>query len=253
MRSRSWDFQSEKSGIFVAGVEGLSSINEGVLGEDVSLDSSGFSVVSEDFLGDQQWEGALVIGSLESKRNMNGAWLSEVSDFTSQIGGRWSWGRFGWQLSEEHFFIDQINEFLMIFNTSGSNNNFVRSNKGVLEVLDNISCQVGNIAFISVQFAAQTILTEGSQVDGIIEGLISSKMWVKLMTLLIFMHTNTGCNKVLRLECAISHHGEDIDNIMWEAVGSVESRFSIEIHFELTTGHLCNAVVDCFVGVKGCF
>ena len=152
MWGRSWDFQSEKSSVFITGIESMSSINESILWKNVSLDSSRSSVVSQNFLSDKQWKGVLMTGSLESKSNVNTASFSKISDFTSQISWWTSWVVLWWKLGKEHFFIDQINELLMIFDSSGGNNDSFRSNKTVLEVLYNVGREISDIVFVAVQF-----------------------------------------------------------------------------------------------------
>ena len=70
------------------------------------------------------------------------------------------------------------------------------------------------------------------------------------MALFIFMNTDTWWDEVLRFEGAISHHWENINNIVWQTVGSVVGWLSIEVHFEFTSGHLGDAIVNGFVSVK---
>ena len=253
MWSRSWDFQSKQSSFFVWGAEGLSSINEGIFVKNVSLNSAWSSVVTQNFLSDQQWKSILVIGSLEGKGNMNWRWFSQVSDLSTDISWLWSLSWLWWKLGEEHFFVDQIDEFLVVFDSWGSDYDSVRGNLGILEVLDDVSSQVSDVALVAVKFVSKAWLTEGGSVDGVVEGLISTQMSIKLVALFVFINTDWGGNEVFRFEGAVSHHWENIDNIVRKTVGSVESRLSVEIHFELTSWHLSNTIVDSFVGVKSCF
>ena len=73
------------------------------------------------------------------------------------------------------------------------------------------------------------------------------------MALGILMGPNPRRHKILRLERAVRHHREHIDHIMRQTVHSIEHVLPVIVHFELATGHLRNAVVDCFVGIDGCF
>ncbi len=79
----------------------------------------------------------------------------------------------------------------MILDTSGGNKNSFGSNESVLEVLNNVGRQVSDVVFVSVQFVSQSTLSEGGGVDGIVKGLISSEMIIKLMALFVFMNTDT--------------------------------------------------------------
>lgn len=68
----------------------------------------------------------------------------------------------------------------------------------------------------------------------------------------VLVHSYTGWNEVLGLECWICDHGEDIDDIMWEAWSSIISIFSVVVHLELSAWHLGDAIVDCLTSVDGC-
>ena len=95
-------------------------------------------------------------------------------------------------MGEEHFLIDQINELLVVLYTSGGDNNSVGSEKSILEVLYDVSCEVGDVALVSVEFVSKPTLSKSSAVNYIVEGLISSKVSIEQVTFFVFMNTNTG-------------------------------------------------------------
>ena len=117
MRSRTREFDSEKSSIRIIGIKSLGSINKDMLIKDILLESSHFSTVAEDFGGDEEGEGWPIVCTLESKDDMNIIGLSKVSNLSSSIC---CWFSFmGWIVEDwsAEFFRNKIDEFIMVFNS----------------------------------------------------------------------------------------------------------------------------------------
>ena len=81
--------------------------------------------------------------------------------------------------------------------------------------------------------------------------MISSHLCVQKMSLFIFVSADSAGNNVSRLEGAISHHGEDINDIMGKTVYAEKSSFTAIIGCEISASHLHNAVVYSFVSADG--
>lgn len=137
----------------------------------------------------------------------------------------------------------------MVLYTSGWNYDSVGSDESILEVLNYIWSKVRDISSITEKFITKTIFAKSSLINIIIKGDISAEVAVELVTFLIFMYTDAGCYKIFRLECAICHHWEYIDNVMRQAISSEKSCLSVEIHLKLTTGHLSDTIVYCLVSI----
>lgn len=118
--------------------------------------------------------------------------------------------------------------------------------------MDNIGSEVVDVCSQSLYGIAKVGSAEGCLMDVILEDLIAAKEGFQFMCVRIFIHTYTGGDEVLRLECAISHHREDINDIMSQAVCMVVTILTIVFHLELTSCHLSDAIVDCLTGVDGC-
>ena len=106
---------------------------------------------------------------------------------------------------------------------------------GGLEFLDDVSSEVVDVAPVALDGVSETAPAKGSLVDVILEDLISSEEGLQFMGIGVFVHTDRGGDEVLGFEGAISHHGEDINYIMGEAVGVVVAILSRVVHFELTS------------------
>lgn len=67
------------------------------------------------------------------------------------------------------------------------------------------------------------------------------------------VHSDVGSNDGSGFKSAVSHHVEDVDNIVGKAVSLEVGAFLVVVHFEFTAGHLNHTVVDGFVCVQNGF
>lgn len=87
----------------------------------------------------------------------------------------------------------------------------------------------------------------------IVESKISSSLGIKSESFLVFVSADSACNYVSGLECTISEHRENINDIMRETVDSIESAFIIIFDIECAACHLSDTVVDSLICVNSCF
>lgn len=73
------------------------------------------------------------------------------------------------------------------------------------------------------------------------------------MGILVLAPADCAANMISRLEGTVCNHGEDVNDIMGEAVNSVENILVVILDFEIAAGHLCDAIINCLVGVDGGF
>ena len=70
------------------------------------------------------------------------------------------------------------------------------------------------------------------------------------MGVLILFDTDRSSNCRSRLKSAISNNGENISDIMSQAISLEVSSFLVELNFEGSTRLLDNTIIDSFVSVK---
>ena len=104
-----------------------------------------------------------------------------------------------------------------------------------LEFLDDVSGEVVDVAPVALDGISETAPAIGNLVDMILEDLVAPEEGLQFMGVGIFVHSNRGGDEILGLEGAISHHGENINYIMSQAVGIVVAILSRVVHFELTS------------------
>ena len=75
-------------------------------------------------------------GSFKSQSNMDKGGIYEIFNLSSSVFGSFSFGFGTVKLGEVHFFLNQINEFLMVFDSCGGDDDSVMSEVGQLEFLD---------------------------------------------------------------------------------------------------------------------
>ncbi len=114
-----------------------------------------------------------------------------------------------------------------------------------------MSSEVVDVAPESLDGHAEVLPSESGLEDGISEDLIASEEGLELVGVGVLIHSYAGGDEVLGFEGRVCDHGEDVDHIMGEAGGAVVGIFSVVVHFELSTRHLRDAVVDCLAGVDG--
>ena len=106
---------------------------------------------------------------------MNVVGLSQISNFTSDVFGSCSFvvaiAQNGWA----EFIIDQFNKFFMIFNSCSWDDNSFGVEGGSLEFLDDISCEVVDIRSQTMDGVAESMASECSLMDIILENFIAAK------------------------------------------------------------------------------
>jgi hypothetical protein len=104
-----------------------------------------------------------------------------------------------------------------------------------------------------VDGVSETVVAISSLEEGVVNQVTSLQIRFELMGIVHFVHSDVGSNDRSGLKSAVSHHVEDINNIVGKAVGLEVGVFLIIVHFEFTTGHLNHTVVDGFISVQDGF
>ena len=70
------------------------------------------------------------------------------------------------------------------------------------------------------------------------------------MGILVLAPADCAANMISRLEGTVCNHGEDVNDIMGEAVNSVENILVVILDFEIAAGHLCDTMINCLVSIQ---
>lgn len=257
------DGKTEKTRVREVEVDGVDGINVAVLVEEVgqssTVESSGGGVragVSEEGIYNLQGEDVLSSPSsrLESQSQSGGVFVVGVSVFTSQILGSFSSTSVtldGWDEGELGF--NKFNEFLMVFNTSSSNEDSVGVDVFKLELLEDVSVQVFIVVGGAVEWVSETSVTVGSLEEGIVDQVASLQEGFEFVLVVHFTHGSISSNDGSWLKSAVSDHVEDINDVVSKAVSSEVSAFLVVVHFESTSRHLDHTIVDGFVCIEDGF
>lgn len=85
---------------------------------------------------------------------------------------------------------DDINEFLMSFNSSSSNDNAFGVEDSGLEFLDDVGAEVVHVASEPLNWHSEVASSEGSLEDVVGEDLISAQMGLQLVAVGVFVHSD---------------------------------------------------------------
>ena len=99
----------------------------------------------------------------------------------------------------------------------------------------------------------ETVVRESSLEEGVIDQVTSLQVRFKFVLIVHLVHGDVGSNDGSRFKGAVSHHVEDINNIVGKAVSLEVGVFLIIVHFEFTAGHLNHTVVNGFISVQDGF
>lgn len=133
---------------------------------------------------------------------------------------------------------DEVDELLVVLDTGTADVDLAWGDGFHLEFLEDVGSEVVGVICETSQWHTETLLTEGSSHDVVVEGFTSLDVLVELVGVLVLLNTDRGGDNRAGLESAISHHSEDISSIMGEAVGLPVLGFLVVIHLEAATGHL---------------
>ena len=115
--------------------------------------------------------------------------------------------------------------------------------------MDDACTEIIDVAPQSLNGVAQSVLSIGSLVYVVLEDLIATQESLQFMSVGVFVHADAGRDEVFRFEGAVCHHGEDINDVVSEAIGVVVAVLAVVVHFEFAAGHLGYAVVHGLAGV----
>jgi hypothetical protein len=104
-----------------------------------------------------------------------------------------------------------------------------------------------------VEGKTETVVAISGLEEGIVDQVTSLQISFKLVLEVHLVHGGVSSNDGSGFKSAVSHHVEDIDDVVLEAVGLEVGVFMIIVHFELTTRHLNHTVVDGFISVQDGF
>mmetsp|Transcript_24358 Transcript_24358/g.21510 ORF Transcript_24358/g.21510 Transcript_24358/m.21510 type:complete len:246 (-) Transcript_24358:115-852(-) len=138
----------------------------------------------------------------------------------------------------------------MVFDTSTDDVDLVGVDVLELELLEDVGVEVANVVLQSVDGHTETLDTESGLQQVVRNFLTSGEVFSQFVGPLGLVHSDISRSSRSWFKSAISHHVEDINDIVLEAMSLEVSTFLIIIHFEVTTRHLDHTVVDGFVGVK---
>lgn len=99
----------------------------------------------------------------------------------------------------------------------------------------------------------ETVVTESSLEEGVIDQVTSLQISFKFVLIVHLVHSDVSSNDGSGFKSAVSHHVEDINNVVLKAVSLEVGVFLIIVHFEFTAGHLNHTVVDGFISVQDGF
>lgn len=105
----------------------------------------------------------------------------------------------------------------------------------------------------TVEGKTETVVTISGLEEGIVDQVTSLQISFKFVLEMHLVHGDVSSNDGSGFKSAVSHHVEDIDDVVLEAVSLEVGVFVIIVHFELTTRHLNHTVVDGFISVQDGF
>lgn len=141
-----------------------------------------------------------MVGSLEGKNNMDVIGFRQVSNLSTDIFGGFAFGRLGWEDSGGEFFIDDVNKFLMGFNSCSGDDDPFGGEVSSLEFLNDMSSKVVDIASEPLDGHSETLSAECCLEDAISEDLIASEEGLQLVGVGVLVHTDASRDIVLGLE-----------------------------------------------------
>lgn len=257
------DGETEKTRVREVEVDGVDSIDVAVLVEEVgqssAVESSGAGVragVSEEGIYNLQDED--IVGSplsrLESQSQSGDVFIVLVSVFTSQVFSSLSLGDLTLDgRNEGELGLNELNEFLVIFNTSSSNEDSVGVDVFKLELLEDVGVQVFIVVGGAVEWVSEASVSVGSLEEGVVDQMASLQQSFEFVLVVHFAHGSISSNDGSWLKSAVSDHVEHINNVVGKAVGSEVGAFLVVIHFEFTSRHLDHTIVDSLICIEDGF
>lgn len=224
VRSSTSNGKTEETSIGEVEVNGTSSINPVVFIKKVLVDSAGSASTSgggrsasNDGVKDLEGEDILASprSRSEGKTDSDVVVFSDNSVFTTEVvGGFSSVGVTGDGGDEGELRFNEFNEFLVVFNTSGNNEDSVGVDVFKLELLEDVSGKVLIVVVRASKGVTKTVSTESSSQKGIVEGLTSSEVSFEFVFVGNLGLSGVGSNDGSGFKGTISNHVEDVDDVV---------------------------------------
>lgn len=163
-------------------VEGSSSIDVGFLRgqlvKSVSVEEGGSKLKSPSV-------SRFPVSSLEVEGDSNRVILSQVSNFSSLILSSLSSLSTvsSWDIGE--FVLNQINELLVVIDTSSGDENFAWGDILELELLEDVAGKISDISLESLNWETESLESVGGSENGIVEILTSLQELVEFVRVLV--------------------------------------------------------------------
>lgn len=156
-------------------------------------------------------------GSFEGQHNMDVIGFSQVPDLSTDVFGDFAFGGLGGEDGGGEFLIDDVNKFLMGFNSCSRDDDPLGGEVGGLEFLDDVGGEIVDVAPETLDGHSESLSAESCLEDAIGEDLVAAEEGLQLVGVGVLVHADAGGDVVLGFEGRISDHGEDIDDIVGEA------------------------------------
>lgn len=189
---------------------------------------------------------------LEGEDELDFVVIGEVSGFSTNVLALLSLSELG-SLNSRHVResgANELNELLVIVNTSSDNIDSLGVDVLVLELLKGEGGEVSNVVLKSSEGHTEASESEGSSEEDVIELLASVDDILDVVRVLVLVLSDVGSDNRSGLESAVSHHSEDVNGIMRQAVSLPVNVLLVVIHSEISSRHLNHSVVDGLVGVE---
>lgn len=116
--------------------------------------------------------------------------LSQVSHLTSDVDCSLTLTGSVVQDGGAQLVVDEVDKFFMVLNTSCRDDDAFRGQSGSLEFLDEMGSEVVDVGSIAEEGVTEVLGAIGSLVNSVLEGFISSKEGLQLMSVCVLVHTN---------------------------------------------------------------